>query len=324
MIVLGDHRRLVLPAPGPVRRPALHLQGDGGAHGVAGRDRRGSRRAGHRAHREGADDHRQLRVHPLVFAPRRIAGDLRGARFDALRRDPRRSGTRCARRSATSRPRLPEGVVGPFFNDEFGDTFGNIYALTGDGLRLRGAEGLRRPHPAGTAARRRRRQGRTDRPAGREDLDRAVEHQAGHARHSAERGAAGAGPAERGDRRPASSRPPATACSCASAARFDSVEDDPRFPDPRRRPHRSAWATSPRSIAASPIRRRRRMRFMGEDAIGLAVAMKDGGDIIALGKTLDARIRAPAEDPAGRHAAAQGLRPAACGRATRSANSCAC
>ena len=29
---------------------------------------------------------------------------------------------------------LPQGVVGPFFNDEFGDTFGNIYALTGEGF----------------------------------------------------------------------------------------------------------------------------------------------------------------------------------------------
>jgi multidrug efflux pump len=29
---------------------------------------------------------------------------------------------------------LPAGVQGPFFNDEFGDTFGNIYALTGDGF----------------------------------------------------------------------------------------------------------------------------------------------------------------------------------------------
>jgi multidrug efflux pump len=28
---------------------------------------------------------------------------------------------------------LPTGVVGPFFNDEFGDTFGNIFALTGEG-----------------------------------------------------------------------------------------------------------------------------------------------------------------------------------------------
>ena len=31
-------------------------------------------------------------------------------------------------------PTLPQGVVGPFFNDEFGDTFGNIYALTGQGF----------------------------------------------------------------------------------------------------------------------------------------------------------------------------------------------
>lgn len=29
---------------------------------------------------------------------------------------------------------LPQGVVGPFFNDRFDDVFGNIYALTGDGF----------------------------------------------------------------------------------------------------------------------------------------------------------------------------------------------
>ncbi len=29
---------------------------------------------------------------------------------------------------------LPQGVVGPSFNDEFGDTFGNIFALLGEGL----------------------------------------------------------------------------------------------------------------------------------------------------------------------------------------------
>jgi len=28
---------------------------------------------------------------------------------------------------------LPQGTLGPFFNDEFGDVFGNIYAFTGDG-----------------------------------------------------------------------------------------------------------------------------------------------------------------------------------------------
>ncbi len=29
---------------------------------------------------------------------------------------------------------LPKGTQGPFFNDEFGDTFGNLYAITGDGF----------------------------------------------------------------------------------------------------------------------------------------------------------------------------------------------
>ncbi len=31
---------------------------------------------------------------------------------------------------------LPAGVKGPFFNDEFGDTFGNLYAVTGDGFSV--------------------------------------------------------------------------------------------------------------------------------------------------------------------------------------------
>ena len=32
---------------------------------------------------------------------------------------------------------LPQGIVGPFFNDEFGDTFGIIYAFTADGFTHR-------------------------------------------------------------------------------------------------------------------------------------------------------------------------------------------
>jgi multidrug efflux pump len=31
---------------------------------------------------------------------------------------------------------LPQGVQGPFFNDEFGETYGNIFALTGDGFNF--------------------------------------------------------------------------------------------------------------------------------------------------------------------------------------------
>jgi multidrug efflux pump subunit AcrB len=32
---------------------------------------------------------------------------------------------------------LPQGVVGPFFNDRFGDVYGNVYAFTADGLTQR-------------------------------------------------------------------------------------------------------------------------------------------------------------------------------------------
>jgi multidrug efflux pump len=35
---------------------------------------------------------------------------------------------------ADMRHTLPQGIVGPFFNDEFGDTFGIIYAFTADGF----------------------------------------------------------------------------------------------------------------------------------------------------------------------------------------------
>ena len=35
------------------------------------------------------------------------------------------------------RSQFPEGVVGPAFNDRFGDVFGNIYAFTADGLTQR-------------------------------------------------------------------------------------------------------------------------------------------------------------------------------------------
>jgi len=35
------------------------------------------------------------------------------------------------------RPTFPQGVQGPFFNDRFGDVYGNIYAFTGDGVSQR-------------------------------------------------------------------------------------------------------------------------------------------------------------------------------------------
>ena len=35
------------------------------------------------------------------------------------------------------RGQFPQGVVGPFFNDRFGDVYGNIYGFTSDGLSQR-------------------------------------------------------------------------------------------------------------------------------------------------------------------------------------------
>jgi multidrug efflux pump subunit AcrB len=38
---------------------------------------------------------------------------------------------------ADIRGQFPDGVVGPFFNDRFGDVYGNVYAFTADGLSAR-------------------------------------------------------------------------------------------------------------------------------------------------------------------------------------------
>ncbi len=56
------------------------------------------------------------------------------ARDEMRSKEIRISGIRCARKSGDIRHTLPQDVQGPFFNDEFGTTFGNIYALTGKGL----------------------------------------------------------------------------------------------------------------------------------------------------------------------------------------------
>jgi len=41
---------------------------------------------------------------------------------------------RVRKKIADMRHTLPAGIQGPFFNDEFGDVYGNIYALTGEGF----------------------------------------------------------------------------------------------------------------------------------------------------------------------------------------------
>jgi len=41
------------------------------------------------------------------------------------------------RKIERSSPDLPEGIIGPIVNDEFGDVFGSLIAITGDGFEYR-------------------------------------------------------------------------------------------------------------------------------------------------------------------------------------------
>ena len=186
------------------------------------------------------------------------------------------------------RPTLPEGVVGPFFNDEFGDTFGNIYALTGTGfdyavlkdyadrLQLQ----LQRVPDVGKIE-----------LVGLQDekiwvevsntklatlgiplsaVQQALEQQ---------NAVTAAGFFETGSDR----------VQLRVDGAFDSIAAIRAFPVRAgdRTVRLGDIATVRRGFAdpAAP-----RMRFMGQDAIGIAVAMKDGGDIIGLGETLDAEF----------------------------------
>jgi multidrug efflux pump len=64
-----------------------------------------------------------------------------------------------------------------------------------------------------------------------------------------------------------------------------------------------------------------KMRFMGQDAIGIAVAMKDGGDILRLGDALEHEFARLQEAlPAGMELRKVSDQPCA----NRSASSCAC
>ena len=180
---------------------------------------------------------------------------------------------------------LPQGVQGPFFNDEFGTTFGNIYALTGKGfdyallkdyadrLQLQ----LQRVKDVGKVE-----------LIGLQDekifielsntklatlgLPLAAVQQALEAQNAV----AAAGFYETGTER----------IQLRVTGRFESVEQIREFPIrvADRTFRIGDVADVHRGFSDPPAPR---MRFMGEDAIGIAVAMKDGGDILVLGKALE-------------------------------------
>ena len=180
---------------------------------------------------------------------------------------------------------LPPGIQGPFFNDEFGTTFGNIYALTGKGfdyavlkdyadrLQLQ----LQRVKDVGKVE-----------LVGLQDekiwielsntklatlgLPLSAVQQALEAQNAV----AAAGFFETSSER----------IQLRVTGRFESVQEIRDFPiRVADRTFRIAdVAEVKRGFNDPPAPR---MRFMGEDAIGIAVSMKAGGDILVLGKALE-------------------------------------
>ncbi|MEO6678485.1 MAG: efflux RND transporter permease subunit [Pseudomonas sp.] len=183
------------------------------------------------------------------------------------------------------RQTLPPGIQVPFFNDEFGTTFGNIYALTGDGFDYAVLKDY---------ADRIQIQLQRVKDVGKVDLlglqdekiwielsnvklatlglplaavQQALEEQnavstAGFFETSSER------------------------LQLRVSGNFQTVEQIKNFPiRVGDRTFRIADVAEVRRGFNDPPAPR--MRFMAEDAIGLAVAMKDGGDILVLGKALE-------------------------------------
>ncbi|WP_085748095.1 efflux RND transporter permease subunit [Pseudomonas sp. R45(2017)] len=183
------------------------------------------------------------------------------------------------------RQTLPPGIQGPFFNDEFGTTFGNIYALTGDGFDYAVLKDyadriqiqLQRVKDVGKVDL----LGLQDEKVWVElsnvklatlGLPLAAVQQALEEQNTVST----AGFFETGSER----------LQLRVSGNFQTVDEIKNFPIRvgDRTFRISDVADVRRGFNDPPAPR---MRFMGEDAIGLAVAMKDGGDILVLGKALE-------------------------------------
>lgn len=184
---------------------------------------------------------------------------------------------------------LPPGAQGPFFNDEFGDTFGNIYALTGDGFsyallkdyaeRLK-LELLRVPNVAKVDL------------IGLQDEKIYIEVS------NAKLATLGVSFAQvQATLEAQNAITPAGSFETTSdriylrtSGAFDSVDAirDIAIRANGRLFRLGDVAEVTRGYSDPP---QPRLRFMGKDGLGIAVSMKKGGDIIQLGRDLDAATK---------------------------------
>ena len=180
---------------------------------------------------------------------------------------------------------LPRGVHGPFFNDEFGTTFGNIYALTGEGfdyavlkdyadrlqLQLQRVKDVGKVEILGLKKKKIWIEISNTRLA-----NLGLSLQAVQQALDAQNAVAATGFFETASDR----------VQLRVSGQFESVQDIRSFP--LRIGERTIRLGDVADVQrgfndpAAP-----RVRFMGDDALAIAVAMRDGGDILVLGKALD-------------------------------------
>ena len=301
----GAGRRAVLFPARPQRGSGLHHQDHGGAGRVARRDDRRHAEAGHRAARAQAAGNAAARF-PAQLHDRRRHDDLRQSEGQRDRQGGDRHLVSRPQEHRRHAPHLPAGIVGPGFNDEFGDTFGIIYGFTADGFTHRELRDYVEGRPLEAAACPRRLEDRDPGRPGRADLRRILDEGARQPRHRS-LGADRARLQAQNVVRPAGTIQ--TGRRNAVAARVRRVPLRAGYARTSTSPSAAACcglATSPRSGAALPIRRSRMFRVNGEPAIGLAIAMRDGGDILALGQEHQARDGRDHRRSADRHRAEAG------------------
>ncbi|KAF7964283.1 multidrug transporter AcrB [Cupriavidus sp. UYMU48A] len=187
------------------------------------------------------------------------------------------------------RQTLPQGTQGPFFNDEFGDTFGNMYALTGDGFSY---EDLRRFADAA------RNEFLRVSDVNKVDLIGKQEEKVYVEMSTAKLASLGLDPALI-----ASTLAQTNAVTAAGTVQttseqvrltvggeFDSVENIRAIGiHAGDRTFRLGDIADVHRGFIEPAAQR--MRFNGTETMGLAVSMRKGGDVIHLGEQLDETVR---------------------------------
>ncbi len=184
---------------------------------------------------------------------------------------------------------LPQGVRGPFFNDEFGDTFGNLYALTGDGFtyaELRDFADAARNEFLRVA------------DVNKVELTGAQDEKIYVEVSNAKLASLGIDPMLIANTLASTNAVEASGTVQTSSERvrltvsgeFDSVEAirniGIRAGD---RVFRLGDIAEVKRGVIDPATAK--MRFNGQDAIGLAVSMRNGGDVIRLGEQLDRTVK---------------------------------